>query len=146
MENIKTVTLDGIIYTVEFKPTHIGDIILTRDEGNTYEADITDADDLNWIVLEQRPETPSPDSSPAPNYYHRLKYLLGLMDQLVHWAAIDRESNSFSIVDRDWTIYRALNECYNNWHAQDLLKANGILISVADIEDNQAIYLITYTK
>ncbi len=145
MENIKTVTLDGVIYTIKFKHTHIGDIICGSNN-TIYKASIADCDDFNWIVIEQRPETPSPDSSPAPNYYHRLKYLLGLMDQLVHWAAIDRESNSFSIVDRDWTIYRALNECYNNWHAQDLLKANGILISVADIEDNQAIYLITYTK
>jgi len=85
-------------------------------------------------------------STSAPNYYHELKYLIGNIDQLVHWAAIDKEANSFSIVDEKWTIYNTIHQCYNNWHAQDLLRAHGIDIHIVDIEHGKAIYNISSTK
>lgn len=153
MENKKTVTLDGIIYTVEFKETHIGDTVMTRDYGTIYEAEISDADDLNWIVLEQSPETVSQDSSPAPidnstlpNRYTSLLTIVGALQELIQWALIDGKENGFSIVDEKWTIYNTIHQCYNNWYAKELLGAHGIHITIDDIEHDKPVYEISYTQ
>ena len=49
---METVTcIHNIQHKVEYKETHIGDLVFDKNTNTIYEATIADADDLNWIII-----------------------------------------------------------------------------------------------
>jgi hypothetical protein len=44
------VEIEGVIYTIIYQDTKIGDLVYDKNTKSTYEASIFDADDGNWIV------------------------------------------------------------------------------------------------
>jgi len=49
----ETVTIEDKDYFIECRDTKIGDVVYDKNSKTTYVASISDADDLNWIVVEQ---------------------------------------------------------------------------------------------
>ena len=43
----------GNDHNINYQTTKIGDLIFDKNTNTIYTADIMDADDLNWIVIEQ---------------------------------------------------------------------------------------------
>jgi cell shape-determining protein MreC len=50
---MKKITLNNIEYTYQRKEIHIGDLIITDNLDNVYEASIHDADDIGNVVTNQ---------------------------------------------------------------------------------------------
>ena len=48
---MKKITLNNIEYTYQRKEIHIGDLIITDNLDNVYEASIHDADDIGNVVI-----------------------------------------------------------------------------------------------
>ena len=49
---MEKITLNGLEHTINYQETKIGDTIFDKNSNSTYTADISDADDLNWIIIE----------------------------------------------------------------------------------------------
>lgn len=49
----KQVITQGLITEIEYRETKIGDKIYIEDSGTVYTATTQDADDLNWIIINQ---------------------------------------------------------------------------------------------
>ena len=48
---MEKITINGIEYTISYQETKIGDKIVNKNNNSIYEATITNADDMNWIII-----------------------------------------------------------------------------------------------
>lgn len=51
---MEQVLIDGVLYWIEYADTQIGNTIYDKNNKSVYTADISDADELNWIVLDYK--------------------------------------------------------------------------------------------
>ncbi len=49
---MEKVIIDGKERTIQYKETKIGDTVYDKNSESSYTADISDADDLNWIITD----------------------------------------------------------------------------------------------
>lgn len=48
---METITIKGTVYTINYQETEIDDMVVDKNSNNIYQASISDADDLNWIII-----------------------------------------------------------------------------------------------
>jgi hypothetical protein len=49
---MEKITIEEVEYTINYQETKIGDKVVNKNNNTIYEANIHDADDMNWIIIE----------------------------------------------------------------------------------------------
>jgi hypothetical protein len=75
---METVRLnDGILHTIEYRETKIGDRVYDKNSNITYIATIEDADNLNWIVDEDTPTFKASEVTQIMSAYENVQLKIG---------------------------------------------------------------------